>query len=265
MAAFKLGLVLEALQMPARAAIDHAATLGVQGVQLEAGGDLHPDRLGDTGRREVRTRLIGCKLELAAMNVPLRRGLDIIDDQQQRLDHIKKMMALAFDLGSRVIVVPLPKLPADEETKRAVILHDSLLELGQHGDRTGVRIALECGLDAGDKVREYLDSFECGLAVTYDPANFLVNRHDAVKSLVHLGSRVAYVQARDARAETLSGGGKEVATGAGDLDWLVLAATLDSLDYRGFVCVDREEGPQRRLDIENSVKFLRRFAGVLNS
>jgi hypothetical protein len=35
---------------------------------------------------------------------------------------------------------------------------------------------VEAGLDPGDKVRDYLDSFDTGsLMVTYDPANFLLN------------------------------------------------------------------------------------------
>ena len=74
MAAFKLGLVLEALQLPLRQAVEYAPRLGVQGVQMDAAGEARPDALGTTARRDLRTKLVNSNLTLAAMNVPLRRG-----------------------------------------------------------------------------------------------------------------------------------------------------------------------------------------------
>ena len=38
-------------------------------------------------------------------------GLDVRRDLQPRIDHIRKVMQLAFDLGSRRVVVPCPKMP----------------------------------------------------------------------------------------------------------------------------------------------------------
>ena len=76
-----------------------------------------------------------------------------------------------------------------------------------------------------------------------------------------MASLVAHVQARDARTGSLSGGAREVAVGAGDVDWITLMATFDAIGYHGPVVIDREEGPQRSLDVENGLQFLRRFAG----
>lgn len=261
MPAFELGLVLEPLGLPVKAALERAASLGARSVQFDAQGELRPDNLGTTARRELRTKLRSQNLELAAVQVPLRRGLDERDDQQARIDHILKAMAFAYDLGATVVAVPLPKLPADSETARAATLKESLLALGPHSDRIGVRLALEAGLDDGDKVRDYLQQFDCGLAITFDPANFLCNNHDPLAAFSGLGERVVHMQARDARAGSLSGGPKEVAVGAGDIDWIPLMAMLDALGYRGAIVVDREDGRQRALDVANGLTFLRRFAG----
>lgn len=274
---FHLGLVLESLGLPFRAALPEAARLGVQGVQLDAAGDLAPDRLGDTARREVRTLLRSFNLELAAVNCPLRRGLDVFEDQQPRLDHVRKAMHLAFDLGAKKLVVPLPALPrdepkADDEPKpfsfltlaapppKAVTLRESLLALAAHGDKVGTRVCLEGGLDPGPAVRDYLGTFTTGsLGVTFDPGNFVANGHDPVAGVMALADRVWHTHARDVRAGTAAGGPLEVAVGAGDVEWLAYTAALSAIEFRGFVCVERTGGANRLADVTAGVGFLRRF------
>jgi sugar phosphate isomerase/epimerase len=136
------------------------------------------------------------------------------------------------------------------------VLRESLVALGSHGDRIGVFVCLETGLDAGSVVGTYLDAFESGsLRVTFDPANFLTNGHDPLTSLMSLGKRVCHVHARDARSGT-AGGPKEVAVGAGEIEWMGLTAGLSAVDYRGFVCVERNGAAG---EVPASVAFLRRF------
>lgn len=268
---FRLGVVLESLGLPVRGGLAAAAKLGVQGVQVDAVGDLAHDRLGTTGRREFRNLLRSFDQTLAAVGVPLRHGLDTFAHQQQRLDHIKAVMQMAYDLGARQVVVPLPRLPdpdekpaADatpflsfKEPSKAEVLKDSLLALGSHGDRIGVSVCLETGLDAAAAVAAHLGGFESGsLKVTFDPANFLTNGHDPLNSLMSLGRWVSHVHARDVRTGTAAGGAKEVAVGAGEIEWLSLAAGLSAVDYRGFVCVERSGAAG---DVAAGVAFLRRF------
>jgi sugar phosphate isomerase/epimerase len=109
----KIGIVAESTQLPLRAAIEAAARMGAKAVQVDATGPLAPDALGGTGRRELRNLLRSFDLDLAALNVPIRRGLDVADDLEPRLDRVRKSMQLAFDLGARRAVVPCPKLPDD--------------------------------------------------------------------------------------------------------------------------------------------------------
>ena len=72
---------------------------------------------------------------------------------------------------------------------------------------------------------------------------------------------MAHVHARDARSAGLSRGLQEVPVGAGDVDWMALTATLQVIDYDGFLTVAREQGDDRLKDVADGVKFLRRFAG----
>lgn len=257
---FKLGIVLETTGLPVRRALQEVAKLGVHGVQVDAVGDLAPDRLTDTGRREIRNLLKASNLELSALNCPLRRGLDVTDNLQPRIEHVRKVMQLAFDLGPRRVIVPLPKVPQDAAAPRALTAREALTALGLFGDRAGTVLALEVGLDPGDKVRDYLSSFNTGsLLVNFDPANFLLNGFDPLASLGALAGKVAHTHARDARTATVGGGAREVPVGAGDIDWMVYVATLESIDYRGFLTVDREAGEDRFADAAAGVRFLKRF------
>jgi sugar phosphate isomerase/epimerase len=258
----RIGIVAESTGLPIRQAIAQAARMGSEAVQVDAVGDLSPDALSETGRREFRNLLRSFNQELAALNVPLRHGLDVAENQQPRLDRVRKAMQLAFDLGARKVVVPCPRIPDDPESPRAQTLRESLLALGPYGDRVGTVLALEIGFDPAEKVRDYLAAFDTGsLKVTYDPANMLVNGHDPLASLAPLQGRVAHVHARDARSASLSRGMQEVPVGAGDVEWMAFTATLQVIEYDGFLTVEREQGENRLADVANGVKFLKRFAG----
>ena len=258
----RLGIVVESTGLPLRAAVAQAAKMGAHGVQVDIGGDLNPDTLGDTGRREFRNLLRSFGQELAALNVPLRRGIDAAEHLQQRLDHIRTAMQLAFDLGSRRVVVPCPKIPGESDAVRGPLLRESLLALGTHGDRVGTVLALEIGYDAGAAVKQYLAGFDTGsLRVTYDPANLLMNGHDPLANLAPLQGLLAHVHARDARSAGVSRGLQEVPLGAGDIDWMAFTATLQVLEFDGFVTVERDQGENKLKDLADGVKFLRRFAG----
>jgi sugar phosphate isomerase/epimerase len=257
----RIGIVVESTGLSLRPAIAQAAKMAAEGIQVNAQGDLSPVLLGETGRREFRNLLRSFNQELAALNVPLRRGLDCAEDLQQRLDYLRAVMQLAFDLGARRVIAPCPAIPADDATPRAQTLRESLRVLGEHGDRIGTVLAVEIGFDPAEKVKQYLAGFDSGsLKVTFDPANFLMHGHDPLAGLAPLKDFLAHVHARDARAASLSRGLEEVPLGAGDIDWMAFTATLQVLDFNGFLTVERDQGEDRLRDVANGVKFLRRFA-----
>lgn len=256
----KIGVVLESMGLSFRQGLPRAAKMGAAGVQIDAAGDLAPDRLTETARREMKNLLRTYAQDLTALNCPLRRGLDVAENQQPRLEYVRRAMSLAFELGPRVVVVPLPNLPGDTEPERARLLREALLDLGRHGDRVGSVLALEVGMDVPEAVGAYLDTFDVGsLKVNYDPANLLVNGFDPVKGVIPLHRRIAHTHARDARRSTVSRGAQEVPLGAGDVDWLSYIASLVAVEYRGWLTIERETGDDRVRDVERGVEFLKRM------
>lgn len=262
MTGIKIGICLKSLDLPIRRGMEEASRLAVGGVQIDATGDLAPDRLTDTGRREFRNLLRSYSLELTAVYCPLRHGLDTVENLDARLDHIRAVMKLAGDLGPRRVIIEAGQLP-DDESETAITFVSALRDLAMYGDRHGVVLALETGLDPGERLAPYLRRFDSGsLAVNYDPGNLLVNGHDPVTSLSALGELVVHVHATDARRSGTSRAGRDVPLGAGDIDWMGMIGGLEGIEYRGWLVVERRSGTHARQEVADGVRFLRRFVGA---
>lgn len=256
----KLGISLPALDMPFRRGLAESRRLGVSGVRLDALGDLSPNRLSETGRRELRQLLRSHGLELTAIGCPLRRGLDEPIDLQPRLDRIRKVMELSFDLGARIVIVQAGQIPSDEKGASNSTLRESLLALGQHGNRIGSTLALDTGMECADVLATFLSEFDTGaIGVNYDPANMLMSGFDPVANLQPLKSLIVHTTASDARKRSANRAAAEVPMGHGDIDWMLYLATLSAMDYRGWLVVNRASGADRLAEVGQAVTFLRRL------
>ncbi|HWG47121.1 MAG TPA: sugar phosphate isomerase/epimerase family protein [Gemmataceae bacterium] len=258
----QIGIRLESLGLPLRRALAEAGRLGVSGVQVDAVGDLAPNALSETGRREFRHLLRGHSLELTALGCPLRRGLDSTENQQPRIEHVQKVLTLSYDLGPRKVIVQAGAVPEDAQDQRASILRESLHALSQFGDRSGTVLALETGLEKGSTLAAFLDRFDTGsLGVNLDPANLLLHGFDPYESIQALGRRIVHAHAKDARQDSASRSAEEVPLGHGDIDWMKFLGVLEEVEYRGWLTIERETGDNRRADVAAGVAFLRRLLG----
>jgi L-ribulose-5-phosphate 3-epimerase len=262
MSRLKIGVRLESLGLPFRKGLEEAEKMGAVGVQFDAAGSLSPQALSHTGRREIRHLLRSHNLEASALGCPLRRGLDVLENQEGRIDHVRTVMSLAFDLGPRAVVIEPGRIEGDAQDPRLTILHDALLTLGQQGDRVGTTLALETGLESGEALGAYLDRFDTGsLGVNLDPANLLTHGFDPYAGARALGRKVVHAHAKDVRQAGASRLAQEVPLGHGDIDWMLLFGILEEIDYRGWLVVERESGDNRLADVRTGVAFLKRFVG----
>jgi sugar phosphate isomerase/epimerase len=259
---FPLGVRLESLGLPFRPALEQAARLGAAGVQFDAVGDLSPDALSQSGRKSLLALLRTLNLQLTAIGCPLRHTLDVAENQQPRLEHVRKVMTLAYELGPHLVVLTAGQVPEKEDTPDARRLRESLTDLHRHGDRVGTTLALETGLESGPALAAYLATFDTGcLGANLDPANLLLRGFDPLEAVAALRERIALIHARDCRKGGVSRAAREVPLGAGDIDWLALVEALREAEYRGWLVVEREEGNNRLADVTAGVAFLRRLAG----
>jgi sugar phosphate isomerase/epimerase len=258
MARRKIGVVLESLGKPLRTVLPLVAKVGVQGVQFDGAGDFHPDKLSQTGRREVRHLITMHQLEMAALYCPLRYSLDTQENYEGRIQYVKKVMQLAYDLGTRVTIVAAGEIPSDTQSDAYTLLRNSLWELGRYGDRIGVRLAVEAGYEPAELLKTVLSGMDTGgLAVNIDPATAVLQRHNPVQLVRELASWVAHVHARDAHPGRAERAGNEVLLGAGQVEWTSFLSVLEEIGYRSWLTIKRHITPDPVADLQQAVAFLR--------
>ncbi|MDB5351195.1 MAG: sugar phosphate isomerase/epimerase [Planctomycetota bacterium] len=220
--------------------IREAVRVGARGVVLDASGDLGPDRLSETGRRDLRQTLRSIELSLIALNLPTRRPFDSEDDLDTRLARADRAFAMAYELGSRLVLVRAGAVPAEEAAVRHAAFFDALSELGKRADHRGVRLAIETGTEPGPVLAAVLNTIASpGLAASLDPATLLRMGHDPVMAARELAGWVAHAYASEA-----GGGSSRLVSNprgfgfpGGVLDWEEYLGALEEIDYRGFLTI----------------------------
>ncbi len=225
--------------------IHEAATLGARGVIFDAAGDLAPDRLGETGRRDLRHALRNRELSLIALHLPTRRPFDTEDQLDDRLDRADRAFALAFDLGARLVLAQVGPIPdsTDPENPARLAFNLALGELARRAEHRGIRFALEAGAQPGATVRDFLLAQGTpSLAASVDPATAISGGHDPAAMVVALGDRLAHAYAsrppepgRAARPGLIQPRGFGHALAG--FDWESYLGALEEVDYRGFLTI----------------------------
>ena len=226
-----------------REQIRSAARGGARGVVLDAAGDLHPARLSETGRRDLRHTIRSAELTLIALSLPVRSPFDRLEQIESRLAKAEQAFTLAFELGARLVLARVGAVPPEDQTSRREAFDHALTELARRADHRGVRFGIDTGPDSGATLRGFLDSLALpGLASSVDPGALLRFGLDPVEATRALGPWVAHAYARDATAASLDEGPaapnpRGLGYAPGVLDWEEYLGVLEEVDYRGFLTI----------------------------
>jgi sugar phosphate isomerase/epimerase len=218
---------------------------------LDAVGDLAPERLSVTGRRDLRHLLRSTELSPIALSLPTRRPFDTLNQLEDRLKRAEQACALAYELGTNLVLARLGPVPPESEAPRREVFVSALAELGVRAGRRGVRLAAETGTESGATLRTVLDGQDpTGLAASIDPASLLQNGIDPVAAVRGLGPWVAHAYATDSSTNVVARvpHPRGFGFGPGVLDWEEYLGALEEIDYRGFLTIwpdpTRDPGPQ---------------------
>jgi sugar phosphate isomerase/epimerase len=234
-----LGLRLDASR-PVREQIHEAARLGARGVVLDATGELAPHRLSETGRREIRHVLRTVELALVALSLPTRRAFDTTDELDDRIRRAESAFAMAYDLGTKVVLVRAGEVPPEVEPGRREVFTMALRDLGTRAEHRGVRLALESGSGAPGALKSFLETINLpGLAVSIDPAAGLQTGADPVAAVRELAAWIVHAYAGDAIHASGSSAPNPRGPGfpPGALDWEEYLGAFEEIGYRGFLTI----------------------------
>lgn len=254
----KIAILLESLGQPLRKALGTAAEFGGQGAVLTAGGELSPERLSDTGRRELRRLLESVEVAPAGVVFPSRRGLAEAEGLEARMEALRRTLAMSYQIGARVVCCRLGPIVGERDARRAMF-EQTLVDLGRCAEHDGVRLALWTGSSEPGAVSQLLVAVgeTGGLGVSFDPALLLASGFNPVEGVGSLGPWIAHVHVRDAVRGGSAESSQEVPLGQGEVDWPDCLGALEEADYRGYFAVERNSGVDPRRDVGNAVAYMR--------
>lgn len=128
----------------------------------------------------------------------------------------------------------------------------------------GLGVILETGQEPAAGLRSFLTKLNRpNVGANLDPANLLLyNNGNPVEALRLLGAHVRNLHIKDAKVTKVPGTwGEEFVVGTGEVDWRAFFSTLDTLNFTGDLCIEREAGTQRAADIRSARTFLEQLLG----
>lgn len=258
----RLAVATSRLSSSLRSAIDLASQTGAAGLQFDARHQLKPADLSETGRRQLLHTLSERNLQVAALSFPLRRPLHDEEQLDARLAAIQQAMQFAWDLKARVLSCRIGRIVDEVDSREGIRQREVLSDLARHSNRIGVTFSITPAGDSPEVLRSLLDSIDEGpLGIDFDPAERVMSRQNPVGSLRDLHHAVTHLTLRDAIRDA-DGGGRETVLGRGEVPWDELIATLDEMNYTGWLTLDRREGDDPAGDLQRAVSFVTQVAAV---
>jgi sugar phosphate isomerase/epimerase len=251
---------LACLDLPFKKALSLVAQMGADAVEIDARGELNPQTVTGTGLRQVRKWLDDHNLRVCAVGFQTRRGYDVPDELQRRIDATKRVIDFAYGLGANVVVNQVGKIPESDEDRGWETLVDALTDLGHHSQRAGAFLAMKTGTESGARMRKLINALpEGSVGVALDPGNLIINGFSPSEAVDVLAQDVLYVYAKDGVQDLAQGRGIDVALGRGSADFPTLFGTLEEVGYGGYFTVDRHGSRDPVGEIGTAVKYLRQM------
>ncbi|QDT67172.1 Xylose isomerase-like TIM barrel [Planctomycetes bacterium MalM25] len=259
MATLPIGIQTRSLRRPLRRALETAAELGAEGVEIDVRNELRIADFSQTALRQFRRVLEDLRLKVFAVAYPTRRPIDDPDDLERRLLATREAMTFAYKLGARVVIGRVGSIEDAEEAGPTPSQAEALTILGAHGEHTGARFAFASAATPEAQCALIDQAGRGVVGAALHPPLLIGAGHDPTEAAATLGDRVLHVHAVDAvREPTVSdGGATEVQLGRGEADLPTLLATLDERGYQGPLTLERHNASDPVASLSDAIAYLR--------
>ena len=224
-------------------AIRAAAELNAAGVQIDARNHFRPSELSDTAIRQLRKMLDDLDLRVTAVRFPTRRGYDVAEGLEARIDATKAAMRLAHRLDCPTVINSAGNIPdAQTQSDAYEQMTQVIDDLGRAGTHLGAFLAVETDGQDPQILDALLSSTTDGyVAVCLNPGRLIINRHSVPAAVKTFGSRIASVSVVDGVIDLAAGRGIEVPLGQGIADFGEIVAHLQQHHYSGDFAIGRSD------------------------
>ncbi len=275
----KIGVITDCFKTSTADAIQKAAALGLDGVQIYATtGEFSPETLTPEKKAEYKLLLKENNLVVSALCGDMGGyGFEIEKDNALRVQKTKRIIDLAVEFGAKVVTTHIGVIPEDKAEPRYRVMFAALTECGLYAKEKGVTMAIETGPEKAATLLAFLKDTHGGVGVNLDLANFvMVTGQDPVEAVCVLKDYIVHTHAKDGimhkqndptevyhafaegGVEALNAceGFSEVPLGAGQVDWKNYIAALKGIGYDGFLTVERETGGNPQEDIRLAADYI---------
>ena len=267
---FPIGVIIDSFRTDTRTAIEKAAALGAQGIQMySTKGENSPENLTPAKRRELLDIVKSHGLCFSALCGDLGEGFFRPERNPMLIEKSKRILDLAKELETDIVTTHIGVVPEDKAHERYKIMQEACFELSRYADSIGSHFAIETGPETSAVLKGFLDSLgSTGVAVNLDPANLvMVTGDDPVGAVYNLKDYIVHTHAKDGvmlqrtnpeyiysvtpKPEDIKGIKffREVPLGEGSVDFSKYLAALEDIGYRGFLTIEREAGEDPSRDI----------------
>jgi sugar phosphate isomerase/epimerase len=252
-----IAVQLDSFRLPLRKALVEVSKLRVQGVEIDASGELKPRDLTPTAVREVRSLLAEADVAVAAVRFRSRNGFSEPDGLDRRVDAARQTLKMASELRAPVVTCALGDIPPESDGDAWKLLVEVLSELGQYGARIGSLLAAQTGFAPADDLARLIAALPDGmLGIDFDPAQLMMNNESPTETIATLGPFVHYFHAKDGARDFARRTGLETQLGRGSVDFPAVLAALEQRAYRGYVCITSQAN-EPTTELTQAIQFLR--------
>lgn len=253
----RVGVQLASLRLPFKQGLLTAARMGAEAVEIDGRSELKADELSRTGVRQVRKMLEDLNLRVSAVTYRTRRGYQVADDLDRRVQATQQALKLAYEIGSSLVINHIGRVPEKSSPAWSTIV-EALSDIGRVGQRVGATLAAETGTESGEELAGLIAALPPGcLGVDLHPANLIINGHSPREAAKALAQHVIHVHATDGTRDLAHGRGIEVQLGRGLAEFPELLGLLEEHHYRGYITVERRQSENAIAEIADAVKYLK--------
>ena len=274
---FPIGVIINSFRTDTRTAIEMAAKLGAQGIQMYSSrGEDAPEFMTREQRRELLDIVKSNGLKFSALCGELGEGFFRPERNPILIEQSKRILEVAKELETDIVTTHIGVVPADPAHERYGIMQEACSELARYADSLNAHFAIETGPETSAVLKKFLDGLHStGVAVNLDPANLVMVAGDDPVSAVHnLKDYIVHTHAKDGvmlirtnpeyvykvlpKPAELQGVKcyREMPLGEGDVDFTAYLKALEEVGYRGFLTIEREVGEDPARDINTAKNHL---------
>ncbi len=278
MADLKIAVMLSNLRMDYYEGMEVVAEMGVPGIHVSVGGGpFTPENLAAAARKELARHIASLGLEISAVSA-WGGNVDLGEEENwdENIEWGKRIMDLSADLDTDIWQGHCGIMPEDPSEPPWQRFLDGMGQLAEHGEKTGVRLAIETGPEPPFVLRRLLDEVASEyLCINWDPGNMIlwparyaqqlgepydklkwIEKYQPNEGALVLADAIVHTHAKDALVHE-DGTRQEVPLGEGWIDWPRYTGYLIGSGYDGYFAIERETGDDPVGDINRAVEFLR--------